>query len=109
MKVTNQNYGSRVTSQKTEILTYTDVRASKLAKLDYKDEDDKRQELILTEYDAPLAGNGNLLFDATYCHHVPRGEISKTLPTLTQLRIPEGQNPRLHRCGNLKPDNLPDG
>ena len=35
------------------------------------------KESVLTEYDTPLAGNGNL-FDATYCHHVPRGEKSDT-------------------------------
>jgi hypothetical protein len=43
MKVTNKNYGSRVTSEKKEIVNYAEVRASKLAKLDHKDEDGKRQ------------------------------------------------------------------
>jgi hypothetical protein len=45
MKVTNQNWGNRVASQKTEIVNYADVRASKLAKLDYKDDDVKRQRI----------------------------------------------------------------
>jgi len=45
MKVTNQNWGSRVTAQKTEFVNYADVRASKFAKLDYKDDDGKRQRI----------------------------------------------------------------
>jgi len=45
MKVTKQNKGSRVTSQKTEIVNYAEVRASKLAKLEYKEEDGKRQRI----------------------------------------------------------------
>jgi hypothetical protein len=67
------------------------------------------KESVLTEYKAPLACNANLLFDATYCHHVLRGEISKTLPTLTQHHIPEGQYHQLNCCETLKPNNLPDG
>jgi hypothetical protein len=51
-------------------VNYVDGTHLKLAKLDYKEE----EESVLVEYDAACsAGKGNLVLDVTCCPHVPTG------------------------------------